>query len=497
MAETRKEQIQRFLAQQSGMVHYSVIAKALGIKTDNCGTVIREMGKEGLVESDGDHNWKITEAGMANLNKIAQNNIKPLTQGELELAAPPKEKPKPEAVKKAVTPAKPKPEAMKLPATLVADEKKVEVEAVKAADPSLLIPREPIMSLSDFGATPYQIFSNMGVMAGVRREILPLVANMVWSGNCYDLLWVWQKMKDCAIPFDLRRIWINAWKSYAVQEYPALAAWEPPTPAQHEAAEAQAKAEAKVEATRASSSGDIKEWLIGANSKIVKVGVGAGIYTLEEAKGIVALDIMKNEAMAAVNTGDPSTRSEKISEILTALAPYIANKSENKSDAASEKISDVLTALAPYISKGGDEPGLMRELLETKFASALEQLESRLPQGDHKPWYETLPAILAAIGAMTPTIKGLLGIPDMAEFMKTIDAKMATQNQTQQPYTILDAEGKPMTMDLKTILEVRKFESEQKRDTEKHKASMEMMGGAREFISKIGAAASRMAGQPK
>lgn len=424
----QRKKILEALAMENAPIHHTDLGKPLGITRDTIKNQMAILEKDGHVESTDKNVWSITAAGLEALKEDAAN---------LPLGDHP--------------------------------------SALKEGAPTMV----------EAGMTPRQIFTNYGINIGISQPKIPVICEMVWTGNPYDLNWVWKKLIEANIPFDLRKFWISAWKAYVSQEYPEWENWEPPTGA-HEKAKSVAEEEAEKKAAKA----EPREYLIGASNQVVKVGPVAGMYTFEEAQGLASLNLLKQQADAAVKEAEAGSK-DKISEILAALAPYVA-KEKAVGEGGTEKVSEILTALAPYITKetGGDN-AIFKELIETKLEAVLKEFESRLP-GPQKPWYETLPAMIAAITSAAPTLRAVLGVPDTDELMRRMEAKFP-QGQS-QPYQILDSEGKPMVMDLKTILEVRKFDSDQKRDDEKHKASMDMMSGMREFVTKIGSAASRMAG---
>jgi DNA-binding PadR family transcriptional regulator len=483
--------ILEFLIEQSAPMKYPEIRKKSGLSISPGGTytAMERLAKDGLVEKTGENEYSITSAGREafKATKAGQKSSSTLmTHKDAEITAPP-EKPAPaktEQKQKEKTPVtSPLPNAT---------EREREGPTVETSSNE---PEEddegPTVSMTALGTTPYQIFMNLGALAGVQRDRIKLTANMVWAGgaDCYNLDWVWKKMGECAIPYDLRSMWIHAWKAYSAQERQELSSWEPPSSAQIKAAEERERIDAKKEHEHGAEKSEPKEFLIGSNNKIVKVGVGAGMYTFPEAQGIVALDNMKIEAEAAAKAAESGGGREKFSDILTALAPYITGN-KNAGEGGQDKISDIITALAPFMNKESDRE-TMANIVEAKVRDAL----GGLGGGEQKPWYETLPAMVSALSGLAPTIRTLLGVPDTGQLLQMIESRLPKSDGGTQAFQLLDSAGNPMRLDLNSILEIKKFEREQAREDESHKNKMEMASGIKDFLGKISGAAQKMAGK--
>jgi DNA-binding PadR family transcriptional regulator len=483
--------ILEFLSKQSGPTEYKDIRKKTGLTISLGGvySAMERLAKAGLVEDAGEHHYTITKAGGEALQaaKTGQKTGSALmTHQDSEITAP---QAKPKQKEKKPGEASPTPPA-RVDEQITAREREGPTVETSSNEPEE-DEEGPTVSMAALGTTPYQIFMNLGALAGVQRDRIKLTANMVWAGgaDCYDMDWVWKKMGECAIPYDLRSMWIHAWKAYAAQEREDIYAWEPPSSAQVKAAEEKEKVEARKEQEPVTAKAEPREFLIGANNKIVKVGAGAGMYSFSEAQGIVALDNMKIEAEAAAKSAEAGGSREKISDILTALAPYLTGHKE-AGEGGKDKISDVLTALSPYLNRESDKE-TMANIVETKIRETLGS-----PGGEEKPWYETLPKMVTALTGLAPTVRALLGVPDTAQLLQMIESRLPKAGDGgTQAFQLLDSQGNPMRLDLNSILEIKKFEREQAREDESHKNKMEMASGIKDFLGKISGAAQKMAGK--
>ena len=312
---------------------------------------------------------------------------------------------------------------------------------------------EEVETLTDIKATPKQIFETYGKLVGVEVNKIPIVSSMVWTQDSFDLDWVWKCLTRSNISIELRRFWISSWQAYLAQE----------------------KAIDKVGAKKIEEKGkqevtgeEKKEYTIISTKhgeEPIKVGEVGGMYTFQEARETINLRMVQKQ-MTGMGGGESR---DKVSEIIAALAPLL--KQESKGD---DRVYE-----------------LLKETMTDKLTMAMNELESRMPQqGEKKPWYEQLPAITAAITAAAPLIRAALGLPDATVIQALAQNK--GDGQQAQPLQMLRPDGSPMVF-TKDMMDFWKFNSEQKREEEKHKQGMEMMGGVRDFLGKIGSAAGKMA----
>ena len=327
---------------------------------------------------------------------------------------------------------------------------------------------EEVETLTDIKATPKQIFETYGKLVGVEVNKIPIVSSMVWTQDSFDLDWVWKCLTRSNISIELRRFWISSWQAYLAQEKPELLKWEPPTAAQEKAIDKVGAKKIEEKGKQEVTGEEKKEYTIISTKhgeEPIKVGEVGGMYTFQEARETINLRMVQKQ-MTGMGGGESR---DKVSEIIAALAPLL--KQESKGD---DRVYE-----------------LLKETMTDKLTMAMNELESRMPQqGEKKPWYEQLPAITAAITAAAPLIRAALGLPDATVIQALAQNK--GDGQQAQPLQMLRPDGSPMVF-TKDMMDFWKFNSEQKREEEKHKQGMEMMGGVRDFLGKIGSAAGKMA----
>jgi len=327
---------------------------------------------------------------------------------------------------------------------------------------------EEVETLTDIKATPKQIFETYGKLVGVEVNKIPIVSSMVWTQDSFDLDWVWKCLTRSNISIELRRFWISSWQAYLAQEKPELLKWEPPTAAQEKAIDKVGAKKIEEKGKQEVTGEEKKEYTIISTKhgeEPIKVGEVGGMYTFQEARETINLRMVQKQ-MTGMGGGESR---DKVSEIIAALAPLL--KQESKGD---DRVYE-----------------LLKETMTDKLTMAMNELESRMPQqGEKKPWYEQLPAITAAITAAAPLIRAALGLPDATVIQALAQNK--GDGQQAQPLQMLRPDGSPMVF-TKDMMDFWKFNSEQKREEEKHKQGMEMMGGVRDFLGKIATAAGRMA----
>ncbi len=323
------------------------------------------------------------------------------------------------------------------------------------------------VTLEDVHATPKQHFTQFGRTWGINPERLQVMVNTIWtSGDPENLDHVWDYLGKLQVSPDVKRIWVTAWQAYLAQSDPEKLKWQPPTTVQEKVAEVMEKKEVQKQIEKIEEEGP-KEWIVDVKkNEPVKIGEPMGLYSLKEAKELVQLRMYRETLEGG--------RTEGV---------------------AAEKISDILTALVPYLTKEGqgeEATKLIRELFEEKLSSGLRELAIQIPHGDQKPWWETLPQILTAVAGVGPTLKTLLGIPDAKDITALIESRIPHGDS--RPLEMKNPDGTPFVF-TKEMMEFWRFNADQKREEEKHKQQMDIMGGLRDFMGKIGTAATRLAAE--
>ena len=157
---------------------------------------------------------------------------------------------------------------------------------------------------------------------------------------------------------------------------------------------------------------------------------------------------------------------------------------------APEKLSELLTALGPYLNKGSDVDAL-KEILADKLALQRQDILSHIPPQVQTAQPKTLiEQITEAVAAMSslkeagPTLKSILGIPETSANSNPLSGV---------PVTVTGPDGKPAIMDFTQALDFRKFMAEERRADQSHETRMDVAKGFKDMLGKLGTAASHMA----
>jgi len=308
----------------------------------------------------------------------------------------------------------------------------------------LKIPTTP----EDVGADTESKFKYYGKLAGVDPDRILATTEAILTGDPENLEHVWEVMTQMDIAMPNRRRWFNSWRYYLKQGIPA---------------ELKEKVigssdEGRGEALSFSSKERGKDYII-VDEEPVRVGPGLGDYGLQDAKDILGIRALRNRFTGAGQAGGtPGTLPT-----------------------ATEKVSELLIALEPYINKGADQDAL-KEALADKLALLRQDILSHIPQPGLATQPKSLLEQLTELKELGPLLKSILGIPET----------------TASPFTpteITGFDGKPTVMDLTQALDLRKFLVQERREEEKHKTQISIGKGFKELLDKAGRAASRVAGE--
>ena len=320
-------------------------------------------------------------------------------------------------------------------------------------------------SMIEEGVTPRQRFEAIGQRIGIVKDRIVLAADIVWSGDYTDIKWVWEALGQADIADDLRSVWVNAWRAKLHKAIP------PELETELTGAATARAAESKTGATQTQVPS--RDYII-IDDEPVRVGAGLGDYGLQDAKDILTIRSLKNRFAGAGQVG-------------------------GSQPAAMEKVSEILTALEPYINKGTDLTAL-KETLADKLALLKQEMISQIPQpgqsgqlSQHKSFIEELTDFIGTIGKMKdagPMLRSILGI---SETSSTSLSGIPTQ--------VIGLDGKPAVLDLSKAIDLRKFLAEEKRADERHGALMGLIETGREVlpdgISALREAAAELKGGSK
>ncbi len=304
-------------------------------------------------------------------------------------------------------------------------------------------------SMIDEEVTKRQQFESIGRRIGIRETRIVLATDIVWSGDFDDVKWVWEALGQADIADDLRSVWVNSWRA-------KLHKGIPPELETELTGVGKTAAEAERGVTPSKHGG--REYII-VEDEPVRVGENLGDYSLQDAKDILSIRALRSRFSGAGQAG--------------------AQSGAGSQPSSSEKVSEVLAALAPYLNKGSDVE-LIKEVLGDKLALQRQEILSHMPQqgspAQPKPFMEQLTEFVGAIGSLKevgPSLRSILGIPEPSS---------GNGSSTALPVQLAGPDGNPMIMDLGQVINWRKFLADERREDERHGALMGVAKTVRENI---------------
>jgi len=301
--------------------------------------------------------------------------------------------------------------------------------------------------------TEYQQFIKMGKDTGVvPLALIEQVATHVWRGGDYkDLDWVWQGIAEMGIRPDLARRWFHSWRSFLHQPIPADLVTAVAAP------QSSAEKTAKVEAL-----GKERDYIL-VDDMPVRVGQGVGDFDLETAKELAALRALKD-------------RFSKGGTASTGAAPPAATPPMD------QRLPDLITALKDFMKNPNDDAvnTLRKELSDTKLDALKQDIISRIPQvAEPKSFIQQLSEFGTTMKDIGPIFKSMLGISE------------PPAQSTVTPVLYKDKDGN--VLDINSIITLKKYEGDERRADVEQKAKEETGAAVRDFLGKIGSAATKMA----
>ncbi len=299
-------------------------------------------------------------------------------------------------------------------------------------------------SMIDEGVTNRQQFEAIGRRIGIKEDRIVLATDIVWSADFNDITWVWLALGQADIANDLRSVWVNAWRAKLHKGIPAEI--EPELTGVGKTLTAEGEKDALSKQGR--------EYII-YEEEPVRVGENLGDYSLQDAKDILAIRALRNRFATGTPPGASTT-------------PKV-----------SESVSDILTALSPYLNKeGGSNIDTLKEVLADKLELQKQDILSRIPQqGTTQPksFIEQITDAVAALGSLKevgPLLRSILGVPGPSSNPET----------TQFPVQLTGADGTPIVMDLSKYIDLERFRGEERRADERHSAIVGVAQAVRENL---------------
>ena len=309
-------------------------------------------------------------------------------------------------------------------------------------------------SMLEAGVTPRQQFEAIGRRIGLKDERITLSTDIVWSGDYSDVVWCWKALGQADLADDLRQVWVNAWRAKLHKSIP---------PELETQLGGLSKTEVEVASAAASDTSGIKEYII-LDDMPVRVGVNLGDYSLKDAKDLLTIRALKTR-FSGIGQG--------VGEQAGTGQGVTAGVGTN-----AERVSDLLTALEPYLNKGNNDDTL-KALIATQLELQKHEILSMIPApaiaAQPKTFVEGITEMVTAVSKLKevgPIVKTMLGIPE--------PSAPSTQGV---PVQIAGPDGKPLIMDLGKVMDWSKFQAEERRADERHGALMGLAKVVRENVS--------------
>jgi len=299
-------------------------------------------------------------------------------------------------------------------------------------------------SMLDEGVTPRQQFEAIGKRIGIKEDRIVLATDIVWSGDLSDVKWVWEALGQANIANDLRSVWVNAWRAKLQKSIP---------PELETELTGVSKTGVGVGGGAAPSKPGGREFII-VEDEPVRVGENLGDYSLQDAKDILNIRALRSRFSGAGQSGGTSPPG------------------------AAEKVSDVLTALSPYLNKDSDQ-GVLRELITSQMELQKRDILGSIPQqgqtAQPKSFIEQMTEVIAAFGSLRelgPILRSVLGVPESS----------GNPGSTAFPVTLKGANGEPIVMDLSKYIDLERFRGEERRADVRQEEITKTLQTARENI---------------
>lgn len=307
----------------------------------------------------------------------------------------------------------------------------------------------------DVGADTKSKLEYYGKLAGVPPDLILATSEIILSGDPEDLERVWEAMTQMDVPIPNRRRWFNLWRNYLKQGIP-------PELREKVSGSLEVTGEEGEEALLAAKDKG-RDYII-ADDVPVFVGHGQGDFGLKDAKDIIGMRALRSRFAPSAQTGVGQAAG---------------------AGGTTEKVSEILTALEPYINKETSNIDTVKEIIADKLALQRQEILSHIPQlppgqpSQPKSFVEQLTDFADGLGKLKdtgPTLRSILGVPEPSGNPFT-------------PTQVIGLDGQPAVMDLTKVLDLRKFLAEEKRSDERHSMLMGLGQAARERVDTFAEAA--------
>lgn len=330
----------------------------------------------------------------------------------------------------------------------------------------------------DEGATPRQVFEAIGKRIGIPINLVELASNIVWEGGDYeDIIWVNEALKQGNIRADWRSIWVNSWRVHIKKPIPEeLAA---------EFAGAGKGKEAEEEVTARTKADREHSYMLVDNVPVF-VGRGLGDLNYNDAVDLARLRTARAVGAPSDTKGQQAWGPTEVLDFINKVKEFTGSE-EKKSYVVTQtvegaKVQEVVSGEPVVVGQAPQNP-------PSSFMVDQQGQVKELKPGE--PVVVQQPAAQPTTYLVKPD--GTL-VEQKAGQPIVIQVPAPSQNPS-VPVQITGPDGKPIVMDLTNVITWKKYEAEEKRAEESHKIKMDAGSAIKEFLTKIGAAATRLSGE--
>ena len=289
---------------------------------------------------------------------------------------------------------------------------------------------EAVTTKEDVGEDEISKFRYYGRLSGVKDDLITACIELFQNTDMRSMEEMERILAEMNVPQTQRIQWTNLYRGYlrnttAPEKREELY----PLPAPEEITAGEEKSDAP-------SKRGGRDYVI-VDDEPVRVGENLGDYSLQDAKDILGIRALRRRFSGVDQSGGSPS-------------------------GAAEKVSDVLTALSPYLNKGSDLDTI-KEVLADKLALQRQEILNHIPQGPPSQPKSFIEQITEAITAITglkevgPTLRSILGIPESS----------GGNPNHGLPVQIKGPDGQPIVMDLGQVIDWRRFQGEERRADER------------------------------
>ncbi len=302
----------------------------------------------------------------------------------------------------------------------------------------------------EVGADTESKLKYYGQLATVDGDKILACCELIMTGDPEDLNLMWDAMTKMDVPIMARRHWWHLWRNHLKKGVP---------PDLKDAVYGSPDSPGEGPPGSESEDDAAKEYVIQGDMP-VRIGPGLGDFSLRDAEKFLTIRALSHRLGTPVETGD-------------GVSPAGGSQS-----GGAEKLSDLITALAPYLAKGSDTDSL-REILADKLALQKQEILSQIPPQQQpvkaKSTLENITEIVAVMTSLKeagPLIRSILGMPETP-----------SQPASQGGLARVDGpDGVSRIMELGDVIEWNAFINKEKRENEKHGALIRLGETVRENI---------------